>query len=527
MNNDDVRQHLSGDRLHIFVATLVGLALAVYAGLFAVGYGGNPVKSLMLLLGGASMVIASLRPRIGLALLVITSAYLDLIKRLLVCFGMSSMSDVTGVLAVAPMILLGIFLGSCVLHPIFTKKMLVAGERRLLWAALLVIAAAAAIAFKDATWIGDFFGAVANQGAYVLLVPIVFILYRREGPEEIRRFLRFIAYVYIPVALYGVYQFWFGYNQFEIEYLRSGLTVTSINLYDLHPRPFSTLNSPHSFSVLMWFMAVCTVHLGLRKTAHKQTPRWLPFLYLTSVVFSFVRGAMVLTAANLFMARWFRTRRGTLIFYTVAVGAFALLVAFSQQIADNLEHLQKYLPGETEWQLVLFRLGTLSDRFFGYQGVLLNSNMYTLFGHGSGAYASLEIKAGEEGFNHDALSTILYRFGVVGVLITLSLVAFIMYRVHSVVWRTTDRSRKALGSTLVSMFTLIVLSHVGGVSYNVFPINLFMWLFLGLALTVCAMPEGLGKETGSAAEIPIRRPSGRRRAPGIVTGGSSRSPGSA
>ena len=95
MNNDDVRQHLSGDRLHIFVATLVGLALAVYAGLFAVGYGGNPVKSLMLLLGGASMVIASLRPRIGLALLVITSAYLDLIKRLLVCFGMSSMSDVT------------------------------------------------------------------------------------------------------------------------------------------------------------------------------------------------------------------------------------------------------------------------------------------------------------------------------------------------------------------------------------------------------------------------------------------------
>ena len=522
MNNDDVRRHLSGDRLHNFVATAMGLAFAVYVGLFAVGYGGNPVKSLMILVGGASMIIASLRPRVGLGLLVITSAYLDFVKRLLLCFGVSSMSDVTGVLAVAPMILMGIFLGTCVLRPIFTKKMLTPEERRLVWGAMIAVGASAAIGYKDATWIGEFLGNVANQGAYSLLVPVAFILFRREDPEEIRKFLRFTAYVYIPVAIYGVFQFWFGYNQLEIDYLRSGLTVTSINLYDVHPRPFSTMNSPHSFSVLMWFMAVCTVHLGFRKVANNRTPRWLPFLYLGSVFFSFVRGAIVLTAANLFMARWFRTRKGTMIFYGVAVCTFVLLVSFSQRIVDNLEHLQKYLPGEKDWQQVLFRLGTLSDRFFGYQGVLLNSRMYTLFGHGGGAYASLEIKAGEEGYNHDSLSIIIYRFGIVGLLITLSVATFIMYRVHSVVWRTKDPERKALGSTLVSMFTLIVLSHVGGVSYNVFPINLFMWLFLGLALCACAKQTRTQPEITAEKQIP--RHSARRRGNRVAADGPTRLP---
>ncbi len=523
MNQDDVRQYLRGDRLHIFVATLLGLAGAVVVGLFAVGYGGNPVKSLMLLLGIAAMFIASLRPRIGLGLLVVTSAYLDLIKRLLICFGVSSMSDVTGVLAVAPMILMGIFIGTCVLHPIFSKKMLAPDERSLVFGAMAVVGAASAIAFKDSTWIGDFLGNVANQGAYALLVPVVYILYRRDSVEEIRDFLRFTTYVYLPVAMYGVFQFWFGYNQFEIDYLRSGLTVTSTNLYDLHPRPFSTLNSPHAYAVLMWFMVVCSVHLGFSKAANNRTPRWLPIIYIGGILFSFVRGATVLTAANLFMARWFRTRRGTMIFYTVAVTAFAMLLIFSQQLADNLEHFQKFLPGDKEWQQVAFRLGTISDRLFGYKGVLLNSGMYTLFGHGGGAYASLDIKSGEEGFNHDALSTILFRFGVIGLLVTVSLLTFVMYRVHQVVWRTKDRDRKALGSTLVSMFTLIVLSHVGGPSYHVFPINLFMWLFLGFALTVCCVQPD--SETESAARSESRRRPVLTRGQRMVARGTTKLPG--
>ncbi|MEO6738804.1 MAG: hypothetical protein ABIP20_01035 [Chthoniobacteraceae bacterium] len=530
MNEHDVRQHLSGDRLHILIATILGLAFAVYAGLFAVGYGGNPVKSLMLMLGAGSMVVASLRPRIGLGLLVVASAYLDFIKRLLVCFGASSMSDVTGVLAVAPMILAGIFLGTCVLHPIFTKKMLDRGERRLVLGALMVIGVAAVVAFRDAVWIGDFFGNVANQAAYALLVPIVYILYRRRSIGEIRGFLRFVTYVYIPVAAYGVYQFWFGYNQFEIDYLQSGLTSITNALYDSHPRPFSTLNSPHGYSVLMWFMAVLALHLGFDKSSGRHKPRWLPFVYVGGVLFSFVRGAILLSTANIFMSRWFKTRKGTMLFYGFSVTAFVLLVAFSQSLVDNLQYMEKSLPMGKQWQQQAFRLGTISERLFGYQGVLLNPRMYTLFGHGS-SYAALQLTSGEEGYNHDSLSTILFRFGIVGLLVTIVSATYVMYRVSALVWQTKDPDRKALGSTLVSMFTLIVLSHVGGPSYNVFPINLFMWLFLGFAATVCAPPEGKvghsDKESGNTMENQRRPSPSLRRGKRLAPGSSAASNGTA
>ena len=473
------------ERLHIIIGTVLGLAGAIAGGLFAVGYGGNPVKSLMLLTGVVTMVVATLRPKTGLHLLILSSAFLDLIKRMLLAFGMSSMSDVTGVLAVSPMILVGTFFGVCVLHPIFTKRMLDQGERRLALGALLLIGISMVLGFREATSIIELLGNTANQAAYSLLVPIVYILYRRNGIREIEGLLRFTALIYIPVAAYGVFQFWFGYSQFEVDYLRSGLTTITANLYDLHPRPFSTLNSPHAYSTLMWFMAVTTIGLGFQRTDANRAPRWLAILYIASLLLSFVRGAIVFAIANIFMGRWLKTRKGTITFHVASLVTLALVVGFSQMLLDHLEWFQRYLPGDSDWQVVAFRLGTISDRLQGYQSVLLNPRMYTLFGHGVSS-TELNLGYGEEGFSHDLLSATLYRFGIVGVLLILSVGGFILWRIHRAVWRTPDRDHKALGGSLLAIFVLILISHIGGASYHVFPINLFMWLYLGLAITVCA-----------------------------------------
>lgn len=502
------------ERLHIIVGTISGLAAAVGGGLFAVGYGGNPVKSLMLLLGGITMVVATLRPKMGLHLLILSSAYLDLIKRMLLAFGMSSTSDVAGVLATAPMILVGTFLGACVLHPIFTKQMLDKTGRRLALGAMLLIGIAIAAEFRQAASLVELLGTVTNQVAYALLMPVLYVLYRGKGIREIEKLLRFAAMAFIPVALYGIYQFWFGYSQFEVDYLRSGLTITAINLYDIHPRPFSTLNSPHAYSTIMWFMTICTIGLGFHLKGASRTPRWLPLLYISSLVLSFVRGAIVLAGINLLMGRWFKTRKGTVIFYFVALTSMALLIVFSQTLLESLEWFQTFLPGEKDWQKVAFRLGTMSDRFQGYQMVLLNPRMYTLFGHGV-ATSELDLKFNEEGYNHDVLSSTLFRFGIVGVLVALSICAYTLIRIHSAVWRIQDRDRKALGTTLVSILVLILISHIGGPSSHVFPINLFIWLFLGLVITICAETEenkaaippviggGSGKRRSRPAEEPI------------------------
>lgn len=508
------------ERLHVIVGTVVGLAAAVGVGLFAVGYGGNPIKSLMLILGGITMIVATLRPKVGLYMLILSSAFLDLIKRLLLTFGVSSTSDVAGVLATAPMILVGTFLGACVLHPIFTKRMLDKTGRRLALGALVLIGIAIAAGFRQANSIVELLGTVANQVAYALLLPVVYVLYRGKGIQEFEKLLRFSALTYVPVAIYGIYQFWFGYRRFEVDYLSSGLTITGINLYDLHPRPFSTLNSPHAYSTLMWFMTVCTIGLGFQLKRTSRAPRWLPVLYIGSLLLSFVRGAIVLAAINLLMGRWFRTRKGTLIFYCIALTAGALLIGFSQFILDRLEWFQGYLPGDSDWQQVAFRLGTISDRLQGYQSVLLNREMYTLFGHGVSSY-DMKFVSGEEGFNHDVLSATLFRSGIVGLVMILSLCGFTLWRIHLTVWRVRDRERKALGTVLVSIFVLILLSHIGGPSSHVFPINLFMWLFLGLTIVLCDESDEKSGESPKVTDGDARR---RRSEAGGKTIGAGRMP---
>lgn len=139
MKTPNILHAVNEDRLRLLVAFGTGLFVAMLTGLVAVGFAGNPVKNLMLLFGAVMLVLASLKPHFGLCLLIISSACLDLVMRFLVFFGVRSMRDVMGVLAVAPMILAGIFLGVFVLHPIFTKRILNANERRLTFLALVRI----------------------------------------------------------------------------------------------------------------------------------------------------------------------------------------------------------------------------------------------------------------------------------------------------------------------------------------------------------------------------------------------------
>ncbi|MEO6788096.1 MAG: hypothetical protein ABI318_18375, partial [Chthoniobacteraceae bacterium] len=140
MSPDNISRILRAERLHITVGTVAGLFVAVLVALFTVGYGGNPIKMIMEITGIALMVVATVNPRIGLALLLVSSTCLDFLKRFLLLFGVGTTSDVAGVLSVAPVALVGVFLGTCVLHPIFSKRMLEKQERRLVYFALVLIA---------------------------------------------------------------------------------------------------------------------------------------------------------------------------------------------------------------------------------------------------------------------------------------------------------------------------------------------------------------------------------------------------
>ena len=67
-------------------------------------------------------------------------------------------------------------------------------------------------------------------------------------PDDVKRLIKFCLIVYIPVALYAIWQQIFGLSDFEFNYLQTGYTITVGLLDDVRPRPFSTLNSVHALS---------------------------------------------------------------------------------------------------------------------------------------------------------------------------------------------------------------------------------------------------------------------------------------
>lgn len=478
------------ERLWLSVATVAGLFAAMILGLVGVGFAGNPVKNLMVIGGGGMLIIASLKPHFGIYVLIVVSACLDLVKRSVMLFGIGSMADVAGVLAVAPMILVGIFLGVFVLHPIFTKRMLNQDERRLALFAMAPIGIALARGSLRNEFGMDTLGAITNQSAYLLLLPIVFALYRRKGLADITKLLRFLITVFIPVALYGIHQYVFGLAQFEIDYLRSGLTMTVENLYDIHPRPFSTLNSPHSFCIAMGVMFILSLSICLNSV--KATRGFLstkgrfllPPMFLIACVLSLGRAGWVVSGLGILGLFAFQNRVRTVLFYTTFIGLFSLLVWKADYIYAKLDYIQQMLPGGSDFKEQAFRIGTYSERLFGFQNVFTNRSMWTWFGNPSLSYRSGNNVARED-VVHDTLGQILVDYGFVGLAVIVITFAGALIYVHRRLLAIRDRSAAGLGRGFLSAGMAVIFggmltgNHVG-----LFPINMLFWCMAGALFTL-------------------------------------------
>ena len=478
------------ERLHIAIATVAGLCGAMLIALFAVGYGGNPVKAIMQLVGVTLMLVATVNPLVGLSLLIFSSAYLDFLKRFLILFGVGSMGDVAGVLSVAPVTILGVFLGTCVLHPIFSKRMLDKQERRLVFFSMFLIGVSLVSGIRIGNLDLSGIGAVANKSAYSLLVPIIYVLYRREGSVGIERLLRFLTLVYVPVALYGLHQYFFGLAQFEIDYLRSGLTMTEANLYDVHPRAFSTLNSGHAFSVSMGILFLLAIALSSRHLrGHtgflSSKGRWiLPVLFITACFLSFGRGGWIVAVIGAVCMVAFRTKARVIAFYSIFSVCFSLLVWKADVIYESLGKIQSYLPTDSDFQQQAFRIGTYSERLYGFQNVFRNRAMWTWFGNPNLAY-----KPGQEEIIdevvHDAIGQTLVSYGIAGLLTLVSGGSLALLFLHRRILSIPKGPGEILGRVLLS---ILIATFFGGMLTGshiaVFPLNLLFWMTVGMLVTV-------------------------------------------
>ncbi len=470
-----------------YVVPVLGCVAAVALGVFLVSYP-NTITTTVLFLASLLVIMAFVRPAAGVYCLIGLSGYLDLVKRLGVLTGDVQALDVVVTLAIAPILFAGICAG-LVFHFIIHRQTLAGWQRILLIVVTLLTGAVLVQAFGHGAGLLGGLQEFANSGAYVPLILLTGILF--PGPVDVRRVLRFCLFVYVPVALYGIWQQVFGLSDFEISYLKSGFTINIGLLDDLRPRPFSTLNSPHALSV-------CTALLaGVAFLVPWDGPRgrlWrasLGTLYAVACACTVVRAGWVLLVFVALGYLCFRRRWTTALFYAALVAGFTLLITNAEPLLKSLDYLESRLPTEGDLGSQAFRLGTFSERLLSFRNVLTNPEFHTLFGNRK-FQGSLGDDTDETAVVHDQIGQILIKYGFVGLGAVAALGGAGLFLAHRAVFRQRNGRVRATALALLSVLTATVYSGMlFGSHLSVFPVNIFFSLCAG-ALVVCSLPVSTG-----------------------------------
>jgi hypothetical protein len=301
------------------------------------------------------------------------------------------------------------------------------------------------------------------------------------------RLTKLLLWAYVPAALYGLFQQMYGFQEFEIAYLKTGLTLEIKQLYASEVRAFSTMNSPTAFSVVSAIL--CTLSLTLAFTPRregggtllkKKAAFALAAVYFAAIVASTSRSAMLLVMIAWIAFLCFRSRKATSGLYTGMGVAFVGLVALSGTILSNLDAVQDKVSGMTgEGQLAsqLSRVGTFSDRLRGFSNVLTNPDVYTLFGYGP----SRGTDDTDPLYAHDMISNTLVAYGLVPLIAIVVVGGMVVSRMHRLIFRMHDRHHRLLAAGFLAIaFALFVLSAVSGSVFGTFPINVLLWLCFAL-----------------------------------------------
>ena len=430
---------------------------------------GNSLAKLARTMAATGFMASVLNPRLGVYLLVLSTAYLDLLKRMLVFYDRPTIIDLYYVLGVAPLVMAGVAAG------ILAGAMLGRFQLNLVHWMMLAFAIAcnvvvALVAIQD----GGLMSAgkvVANDSFYCLLLFAVPVLF--NSLDDFWKLIRFALWVFVPVAAYGIYQSIYGLSMFEIAYLQSGLTIMVKELDDVRPRPFSTLSSSGALafacatmfvlSLLPWILSSSRRVI----TGHRWVYAAMAVLFFAATVTSLARSAHIVWIIALPCLFLFSTRRRTLLFYGSALTGYLTLVMNSAWILKMLPHWDSFMPKGMPFLAQLTRLQTFSDRLKSFDQ-LKHADTYSLLG------------LDHEILSHDAITTGIARYGVLPMAMVALIGALLLVQVHRALLRLPSVNERRAASLLLglSAATFAGGALVGGV-FGTFPNNVYWWMMMG------------------------------------------------
>ena len=484
---------------------MLGICFGLYAIFSVMLTEGNSISELCRMLMVAGFLLSFLNPKLGLLIFLASSGYIDLLKRLMVVSGRITQMDLYFVLGIHPLMMAGLCGG--VLVDGFTGKQPLSGwHLRRLAAAGVIMVVGGLAAGREKGWSPSAIAPeIANNAFYAVLLFIIPVLLPKL--EDILKTLRLIVIVYAPVAVYGIIQQIIGFQDFEIEYLMTGLSIEIKQLYSDELRAFSTLNSP---TALGFASAACfTFALLLGSHRDQQAARFrfsgmhsilLALLFVAGWLSSTARSAVIVIPVALLARYCFSNGKRTRIFYATTVSCFVLLVVSSGWILEMLPQAMTAmyeLAGGQGFADQILRVGTYYERLMGFQNVLMNPAAYTLTGMGAGRGGDYA----DEFMNHDPLSTTLVRYGAPVTIVMIIAVALLLRQAHLSVLKLPQGVLRNTGCLLLSVpLAYLVASMLQGVVFFTFPLNAITWLCIGMVGSLSQQAKEVAKSPKAAPE---------------------------
>jgi hypothetical protein len=461
-----------------FLLPLIGCVAALAVGWF-ITCDPNPLTMITVLAGVLMCSTALFNPILGVYLLIFTSGYLDLVKRLGILSDALSGIDVVVTLALAPVLFVAICGG--VLYRNIMRRVWLSQWQ--VWLAVAITLAMGAVFFDalhDSAGVAYALKDFANSGVYLLLILVGCFLF--PSVPSVQRLLTFTLVVYLPVGLYGIWQQIFGLADFEIDYLNSGFTIDITVLEDPILRTFSTLNSPHALNITMAMLSALAFFVPLSRGKRGRWQILVGLIFAVACGTTFVRAGWVLFLLAFVIWICSRWKVTTISMYAAIVVGFVLLFANADALLQSLGVVESALPQNNEMQVEAFHVATFSDRLVSFRNVMTNPAFHTWFGNRD---AGLLEQDSQEYLAHDQIGQILVSYGLAGLTLFGVVLVLTLWFAHRAVFRQQDQLKREILLGLVSVELATILSGMlFGSHLGIFPVNVLFYLFASAVFTV-------------------------------------------
>lgn len=455
---------------------LGGVVFSAIIVFFIITAPGNVVGNAYKLFLPIAFLLGLAAPRPAFYVVILCTAYIDLFKRFMVFDLSMQVTDLYFILGIPPMICIGIATG--ILSSFLLRWRKVGkGDIKLLIIGLFLSAVFGLITVLG----GQGAQPLVNNTIYPTLcfsVPILF-----PSREELMKLFRFVIIVFVPVALWGLKQSFFGLSDFELRYTYSGMTTVSDVLWDVALRPFSTMASEGQLSLAMSYCAVLSFAFPLINSYEK---KFQPFvfwlcvalfiLFVLAGILSLKRIPMVIWMVAIVAAYFFASRFKTLLFYGLLVAFGFIMVFHGFTIIRAIESSTQEMAKSSGEASILLRTGTFTSRLNAF-ALLRESSTYSIMG------VPFHERTAQQKHIHTWWANFILNYGLLGIIPLLMAFGISMGIVHYQGWRAPPGAWKALYTLLTALLVAILTAiSLGSNAFMGFPSNFYIYFTISSIL---------------------------------------------